>query len=71
VSRADNIAELAEVVSAIRLASRNPDLVITIDGTPFSDRPDWVATIGADAVASTGGGEWHGPEHDQRRVATA
>lgn len=71
VSRAENIAELSALTQAIRRASRNPDVLITVDGAPFVDRPDWVSTAGADAVASCAGDTLPFMAKDMRRVATA
>jgi hypothetical protein len=73
VSRPDDLAGLAEVIASIRTASRNKNLLVTVDGAPFIERPDWVSTIGADAVATRGGERGEGvssvEDRDQQRVA--
>lgn len=49
------VAELRRSVSAVRAASRNPDLFILVGGRLFLENPDLVHEIGADSSASSGG----------------
>ncbi len=71
VSRADNLEDLTKIVASIRRASCNRRVAITVDGAPFIERPDWLGAIGADAVASRGGGVMYVVDRDPRRAATA
>jgi methanogenic corrinoid protein MtbC1 len=41
---------LRDTISAVRLASRNPLLVVLVGGPLFSLHPGWVAEVGADAT---------------------
>ncbi len=45
---------LEQVIAAVRRASANPDIVILVGGPLFSEHPDWVQRVGADATASNG-----------------
>jgi methanogenic corrinoid protein MtbC1 len=71
VSRADNIAELSGLTRAIRRASRNTNVLITVDGAPFVEHPDRVTFVGADSVAACDGDDRLGTTNGSRRVATA
>jgi MerR family transcriptional regulator, light-induced transcriptional regulator len=41
---------LRDTIAAVRLASRNPSLVILVGGPLFSIHPEWAAQVGADAT---------------------
>lgn len=43
---------LKRLIEAVRLASRNRDLIVMVGGPIFVEHPDWVALVGADATAS-------------------
>jgi methanogenic corrinoid protein MtbC1 len=71
VSRGDDLDDLSEVIGAIRRASRNRGVLITVDGAHFSERPDRVSIVGADASASCGGRILQVEARDSGRAATA
>lgn len=49
-----NAGQLAEHIRLIRKASINRDLHIFVGGYAFNDKPDLVASVGADATAADG-----------------
>jgi hypothetical protein len=52
LSRADRLDVLAAGILAIRRASRNPRIGVMVVGRPFSERPERVRLVGADAMAA-------------------
>ncbi|MCU0760237.1 MAG: cobalamin-dependent protein [Steroidobacteraceae bacterium] len=54
VSCEQHLEGLPSVIRAIRRASRNPSVGIMVGGQPFTDHPERVALVGADATASDG-----------------
>lgn len=42
---------LRERIAEVRVASRNPELVVMVGGPIFILQPEWVASVGADATA--------------------
>ncbi|WP_293899384.1 hypothetical protein [Phenylobacterium sp.] len=54
VSRSTDIEDVATTIETVRRASRNRELFVLVNGRPFLERPELVATVGADAVASCG-----------------
>jgi methanogenic corrinoid protein MtbC1 len=54
VSRSDNFEDVAATIRSVRRASRNRDLFVLVNGRPFVERPETVASVGADACASSG-----------------
>ncbi len=46
-----NLGWLRDTIAAVRLASRNPLLVVLVGGPLFSTHPQWVSEVGADATA--------------------
>ncbi len=45
------LAWLRDTIAAVRLASRNPELVVLVGGPLFSTHPNWVSEVGADATS--------------------
>ncbi len=48
------IDSLQTVIRSMRHTSRNPDLVVMVGGAAFSDQPELVSRVGADAMAVDG-----------------
>ncbi|MDX2276559.1 MAG: cobalamin B12-binding domain-containing protein [Hyphomonadaceae bacterium] len=48
----DQLDQIAPLIMSIRRASRNRDLHVMVGGLLFLDRPELVAQVGADAMAS-------------------
>ncbi len=71
VSRSTDIQDVAKTIEKVRRASRNHDLFVLVNGRPFIEQPDLVATVGADAVASSGREALHVAEKAVWRLATA
>jgi methanogenic corrinoid protein MtbC1 len=71
VSRSANIQDVAATIEAVRRASRNRELFILVNGRPFIERPELVATVGADAAASCGREALHIADKAVWRLATA
>jgi methanogenic corrinoid protein MtbC1 len=46
-----NLGWLRDTIAAVRLASRNPVLVVLVGGPLFSTHPQWVPEVGADATS--------------------
>ncbi len=55
VSRSNDIDEVSLTIDSIRKSSRNRDLFVLVHGRPFTERPELVAKVGADATAACGG----------------
>lgn len=51
--RGHRLQRVAETISKVRRASRNPGIVIVVGGRVFEDRPDAVAQVGADAARTS------------------
>lgn len=69
VSRSDNFEELSATIKSIRRSSRNRDIFILVNGRPFTECPESVAFIGADASASNGAEALHVADKALRSVA--
>ncbi len=54
VSRSANLQDVTKTIEGVRRASRNRRIYVLVSGRPFVERPDLVASVGADAVASSG-----------------
>jgi methanogenic corrinoid protein MtbC1 len=54
VSVGRHVAPLARTITAVRRASRNPQVVIMVGGRVFSEQPELAAEIGADGTAADG-----------------
>jgi methanogenic corrinoid protein MtbC1 len=52
VSSENRLESVAAAVRAIRRASRNPDVGVMVGGRIFSEHPDYVGLVGADATAA-------------------
>lgn len=50
----DRIPDATALITAIRHASRNPNLIIMVGGPPFMEDQDLASRIGADATATDG-----------------
>jgi methanogenic corrinoid protein MtbC1 len=50
----EHIAPLKSVIDALRSASRNPAVAIMVGGRIFTERPELVVAVGADATAPDG-----------------
>lgn len=46
---------LTKTVAAVRLASRNPEIVVLVGGPLFTLHPEWVTQVGADGTAPEAG----------------
>jgi len=55
LSGTDKVRRLKSVITAVRRASRNPDLYVLVGGKPFLDNDCLVSEVGADASAATAG----------------
>jgi len=71
VSRSTDLHDVAMTIDKVRRASRNRDLFVLVSGRPFIERPDLIATVGANAVASTGREALHIAGRGVRHLATA
>jgi len=71
VSRDADMPGVTAMVQALRKASQNPDLFILMSGGPFTEHPERVAMVGADAAAASGGEALHIMEKTVSRRATA
>jgi methanogenic corrinoid protein MtbC1 len=54
VSVERHVAPLENSISALRRASRNPDVIVLVGGRVFTERPGLAAEIGADGTAADG-----------------
>ncbi len=54
VSVERHLAPLTKTISAVRRASRNPQILVLVGGRVFTDRPDFAHQIGADGTAADG-----------------
>lgn len=50
--REDWLPRMAETIANVRIASRNPKLIVLVGGRAFSDSPDGSARVGEDSVSS-------------------
>ncbi len=48
------VAWLRDTISAVRAASRNPQLTVLVGGPPFVAHPEWAGDAGADGTARNG-----------------
>lgn len=71
VSRPTDIQDVAKTIEAVRRASCNQGLFVLVNGRPFGERPELVATVGADAAASCGRDALQIADKAVRRPATA
>jgi methanogenic corrinoid protein MtbC1 len=54
-NRETQVDAIQSTITAVRRASRNPDLFILVGGRLFEEHPDLVLAVGADATAANGG----------------
>lgn len=54
VSVGRDLDSLARSIAAVRLQSRNPDLIILVGGRVFTEAPELAAKLGADGTAADG-----------------
>jgi methanogenic corrinoid protein MtbC1 len=54
VSVERHVEPLRRSITALRKASRNPDIIVLVGGRVFTERPDLAAEIGADGTAADG-----------------
>jgi methanogenic corrinoid protein MtbC1 len=54
VSVERHVAPLARSIAGVRQASRNPDVIILVGGSVFTNHPELAAQIGADGTAADG-----------------
>jgi methanogenic corrinoid protein MtbC1 len=54
VSVERHVTALGHSITALRKASRNPDIIVLVGGRVFTERPELAAEIGADGTAADG-----------------
>lgn len=69
VTRQAHIEDVSETITAVRRASLNRGLFVIVNGNPFSEHPDLVGAVGADAAASNGEEALEVMDHAKRNPA--
>lgn len=69
VHRGAHVGDMAQMIAAVRRASRNPDLFILVADSPSAEKADLPELVGADAAASNGDEAMEIMDHAMRRHA--
>jgi methanogenic corrinoid protein MtbC1 len=69
MSASTHVEKVKAVITSLRCASRNPDLFVLVGGRLFTDSPEYVGIIGADATATNGADAFQLADKAVRRVA--
>jgi methanogenic corrinoid protein MtbC1 len=69
MSAKTNVEKVKAVITSVRFASRNPDLFVLVGGRLFTESPEFVGIVGADATATNGADAFQLADKAVRRVA--
>jgi len=69
MSAATHVENVKAAIRSVRAASRNPDLFVLVGGRLFTESPEYVAIVGADATAVNGADAFQLADQAVRRFA--
>ncbi len=69
MSASTHVEKVKAAIRAVRAASRNPDLFVLVGGRLFTESPEYVAIVGADATAANGADAFQLADKAVRRFA--
>ncbi len=69
MSASTHVDKVKAVITSVRSASRNPDLFVLVGGRLFTESPEYVGIVGADATATNGADAFQLADKAVRRVA--
>jgi methanogenic corrinoid protein MtbC1 len=69
LSASTHVDKVKVAIRAVRAASRNPDIFVLVGGRLFTDSPEYVGIVGADATAANGADAFQLADKAVRRFA--
>jgi len=69
MSASTHVDKVKAAIRAVRAASRNPDLFVLVGGRLFTESPEYVGIVGADATAANGADAFQLADKAVRRFA--
>jgi methanogenic corrinoid protein MtbC1 len=64
-----HIEKVKAVITSVRSASRNPNIFVLVGGRLFTESPEYVGIVGADATATNGADAFQLADKAVRRVS--